>query len=498
MTTERNRAAAARNQLEEALARQTAEIQILNARIQQSSEQHATELNTLRVAVQQAQKVSQTSDEHLRQLQRLQDENNQYEARFASAQQMQQEMAARIQQLEDFLVHKENQALEQANQLAILGPKLQESEQIRTQFVEIQHEVARLNEALQASENQSLHAAHDAHVRLEEMERTKQLLEDRITKVDRDLAMERSLAAQNEERIRQEVSRLCLENQALNLQLSNTSQTRQDDDAKFAALQEQLQIERNQAMTKQAETQHELDRLRNEAQTLSQQLASALESQKSHQSQFEVTMKDKDEELEVQKKKNNELRDKNYKAMDALAAAEKALVELKKASSIAASNAPNPADINRAIGAGLQRVFPELTFDASTTPAVFADSLARQVSQSLDRLQREEQSKAQAQVMHYKTVLSQTEELLNRLQSRVEFEEASWKVKMIQNESDLMTVRQEKDFWMDLCHKQEAQVAQQQQEQQIDVAVDVASLHSRIESLEKDKERLLQVSFISS
>ena len=53
------------------------------------------------------------------------------------------------------------------------------------------------------------------------MERTKQLLEDRITKEDRDLAMERGIAAQNEERIRQEVSCLCLENQTLNLQLGS-------------------------------------------------------------------------------------------------------------------------------------------------------------------------------------------------------------------------------------------------------------------------------------
>jgi chromosome segregation ATPase len=593
MTTERTRAAAARKQLEESLARQTAEMQMLSVRLQQTTEQHVAEVNALRVAVQQAQKASQTSEEHLRQLQRLQDEKNQFDARFATAQQMQQEMGARVQQLEDFLMHKEQQLMEQANQMAIIGGKLQESEQARNgQSHEVQREVAQLREALQAAEAQSLHTAHDARVRLEEMERTKELLENRITKVDRDLAMERSLAAQNEERIRQEVSRLCLENQALNLQLTNatqnrqeddskwaavqeqmqvernqmaakesevqkelehlrseinslnqqlsntsqsrqnddvklaaiqeqmqvernqmaakeaeaqkdlehlkseinslnlqlssSSQNRQDDDVKLAAIQEQMQVERNQLAAKESEAQKELEQLRSETQSLTQQLNETKQNEQDRQNKLDVELKSKDEELETQKRKNNELRDKNYKAMDALAAAEKALVELKKSSS-SAKNVPSPVEINQAIGAGLQRVFPELSFDASASPAAFTESLSSQMTRSLERLQSEEQSKAQAQVLHYKTVLSQTEELLNRLQSRVEAEETSWKVKLTQIESDLLTVKQEKEFWMDQCQKQEAQQQQQTSE------VDVQPLNAQIESLQKEKDHLLQV-----
>lgn len=479
---------------------------MLTSRLQQLTEQHTAEVNALRVAVQQAQKVSQTSDDHLRQLQRLQDEKNQFEARLHAAQQIQQDMANRVQQLENVMMMKEQQVIDHANQMALLAAKLQESEQARTGLShESQRELSQLREALQASENKSLHAAHEAlsaRAHLEEMERTKQLLEDRITQVDRDLAMERSLAAQNEERIRQEVSRLCLENQSLSVQLSNSSQSRQDDDAKWAAMQEQIQMERNQAATKEAEAQKEVEKLRAEALSLSQQLEQVTRSQQeqqSQQSQLETSLKSKDDELEAQKRKNNELRDKNYKAMDALAAAEKALVELKKASSIAAAKVPNPADINQAIGTGLRKVFPDLTFDTSATPAAFADSIALQVSNSLERLQSEEQSKAQAQVIHYKTVLSQTEELLNRLQSRVEAEEASWKLKLSQLESDLITVRQEREFWMDHCQKQEAEAAQHQQQQrqtQSEPGVDVTALYAQIESLQKEKELLLKVKYI--
>lgn len=482
MAAERTRAAAARKQLEESLARQTSDMQVMTSRLQQLTDQHAAEVNGLRLALQQATKASQTSDDHLRQLQRLQDDKNQLEARFASAQ---QEMAARVQQLEEFLMHKDQQMIEQAGQMAILAANLQESEAARSgQSHDVQRELGQLREALQASEAQSMHAAHDARLRLEEMERTKQLLEDRITKVDRDLAMERSLAAQNEERIRQEVSRLCLENQALNVQLSSTSQSRQDDDAKMAAVCEQLRLERDRALVRQTETLTEVDRLKNEVQLLTGQLDTVRHDGQS-------TLQAKNDELEAQKRKNNELRDKNYKAMDALAAAEKALVESKKASQAAA----DPSVVHRAVAGGLRRVFPELAADeavSASSSTVFVDWVAGQLSVSLERLRDEERTKAQAQVVHYKTVLSQTEELLNRLQSRVEAEEANWRVKMMQIESDLNGVRQERDFWMEQCSSNQQQQQQQKEKQEMDVDV-VASLHSRIESLQKEKDILSQV-----
>ena len=102
-------------------------------------------------------------------------------------------------------------------------------------------------------------------------------------------------------------------------------------------------------------------------------------------------------------------------------------------------------------------------------------------------MQEEELSNAQAQVLHYKTVLSQTEELLNRLQSRVEAEEQSWKTKILQLESEMNVAKKEKQFWMDQCQKQEVI------QQQLGTQEDVTSLSSRIECLQKEKEQALQV-----
>jgi hypothetical protein len=48
-------------------------------------------------------------------------------------------------------------------------------------------------------------------------------------------------------------------------------------------------------------------------------------------------------------------------------------------------------------------------------------------------------------------------------------------------------VKQEKEFWMDQCQKQEAHQQQQTSE------VDVQPLNAQIESLQKEKDHLLQV-----
>lgn len=553
MAAERTRAAQARNQLEEALTRQTAEINGLNLRIQQLVEHHSNELVTLKNNVMQAQKAAVLSDEQLRQVQRLQEEKGQLEVRFAA---VQQDMNSRIQQLEDMIRHKDQhldellrlkeQRMEQEiklqSQLAMLEVQLQESEQVQSamllesdQTMQAQQEVVQLREALTQQEIQFRQATVESHSRFEELERTKLLLEDRITTSDRELLVARNIATQKESEAQQEIHRMSLENQKLVEQLeeARAQQTEQPfDDVTVEALKMQneaaLEEERTNAAQKESQLNTEIQRLQNDNQQLAQQL-SALQTEKTEEqsvqavleqerviavqkesefqtelqrlrdenqelaqklsdlpqidpnqgeeakARLEALLKEKDEELEITKSKNNELRDKNYKAMDALAEAEKALVLSKK-------SANSSSDVQQNIGASLLQVFPELTFDATASPSSFAENVANQMAFSIKRLQEDEQSKAQAQVLHYKSVLSQTEELLNRLQSRVEAEEQSWKTKLLRLESEITATKQEREFWMEQCRKQET--AEQSTEK--------SSLQLKLETLEKEKDELIE------
>ena len=124
MTAERTRAAAARKQLEDSLARLTAELQLVTARLQQSADQHAAELGALR-AQHKAALQQGPSEDHLRQLQRLQEEKIQLESRCAASQQSTQEMSARVQQLEDVIRRFEAQAGAQQHEVVQLREALQ-------------------------------------------------------------------------------------------------------------------------------------------------------------------------------------------------------------------------------------------------------------------------------------------------------------------------------------------------------------------------------------
>lgn len=167
------------------------------------------------------------------------------------------------------------------------------------------------------------------------------------------------------------------------MQAASDTARRQEEDLKWEALLRDKEAVMEEQRTKLTEAQKELERLRVENQSLTERLGAAQAAAS--------------EELEEQRRKNNELRDKNYKAMDALAAAEKALVDMKKAAATAAAG-NSPTDIQRSIGNGLKRAFPELTFDPAASPVTFADVLARQLAESVERLQREEQTKAASQV----------------------------------------------------------------------------------------------------
>ena len=275
MASERTRSAAARKQLEENLARQSAEFQALTLKLTQVSEQYAAETTALRSTVQHVQKTAQMSDDQARQLQRLQEEKAQMEARFAGAQTLQQELGSRVQQLEELLHRKEElfrmqeqqraaQEVEVQNQLQMYAAKLQEAEQTKASLIasqshEAQNQLHQLREALGLAEAQALHVARETQARFEEMERTKQLLEDRITTVERDLVLERNISAQKENDAGQEVVRL--RDELRHIQ------------SRAAAVESGLQAEREAVARKESNSGQEVARYAQENQMLKDRLA---------------------------------------------------------------------------------------------------------------------------------------------------------------------------------------------------------------------------------
>uniref|UniRef100_A0A8C5QD55 Kinectin 1 n=1 Tax=Leptobrachium leishanense TaxID=445787 RepID=A0A8C5QD55_9ANUR len=144
--------------------------------------------------------------------------------------------------------------------------------------------------------------------------------------------------------------------------------------------------------------------------------------------------------LEQQRKKNNDLREKNWKAMDALASTEKML-----------QNKVNKTAKVTPLSARREHFYKEQPRMSSILDhrGVFAGGGCRHTDLPPRFLQVLEQKLKEGEEIHsllqlecekYKSVLAETEGILQRLQRSVEEEEGRWKVKVEESQKELKEV----------------------------------------------------------
>nr|CAD7199132.1 unnamed protein product [Timema douglasi] len=164
------------------------------------------------------------------------------------------------------------------------------------------------------------------------------------------------------------------------------------------------------------------------------------------------------EELEVQREKNNALRTKNWKAMEALSTTEKSLETKVKQIEKLVSEATERVRLEEQTITKtlLQRIFPEVivedvkTFDQwleifESRACILLSDLKSRLVQVDNTALEAENAKLEALVAHYKTIIEETEGMLNRLQNHVEKEETRWKQLLEVKETELQTLREEKE-----------------------------------------------------
>ncbi|XP_076637833.1 uncharacterized protein LOC143349993 isoform X2 [Colletes latitarsis] len=192
------------------------------------------------------------------------------------------------------------------------------------------------------------------------------------------------------------------------------------------------------------------------------------------------------DDLEAQRSKNNELRIKNWKVMEALSAA-----ELRAKS----NNGKNFDEIIQKIKieqeeltkAFLQRIFPEIKVSEKSHDQ-WLRLFEEKVSTVLSELKKknvidkhsemEKQNKnLQDMVSHYKQIIDDTEAMLNKLQSHVESEEARWESQLRQKENEVANLRIELSELMNKLNTNEM------------VQVKLVELESRLKDAESFKEQ---------
>ncbi|XP_059675982.1 kinectin isoform X4 [Gavia stellata] len=159
--------------------------------------------------------------------------------------------------------------------------------------------------------------------------------------------------------------------------------------------------------------------------------------------------------FEQQRKKNNDLREKNWKAMEALASTEKLLQDkVNKTAKVEKQQHLEAAEVEtREL---LQKLFPEVSLPSNMSHSEWicgfekmAKEYLREASGSED-VKAMEQKLKEAEEMHillqlecekYKSVLAETEGILQRLQRSVEEEESKWKIKVEESQKELKQMR---------------------------------------------------------
>ncbi|NWI93297.1 RRBP1 protein, partial [Pitta sordida] len=183
------------------------------------------------------------------------------------------------------------------------------------------------------------------------------------------------------------------------------------------------------------------------------ELRSRLQEKTNQLSSLEREATELREAVEQQKMKNNDLREKNWKAMEALTTVEKACEEKLLAATKAKEELAQQLDtLQTRTKQTLLSALPGVTvspqkdydmwlqeFKEKTVGVLKQQMITTEPSDSALKLKEavETQSTLQAECDQYRTILAETEGMLRNLQNSVEKEEQVWKAKLTASEEEL-------------------------------------------------------------
>ncbi|KAF7267552.1 hypothetical protein GWI33_019221 [Rhynchophorus ferrugineus] len=199
--------------------------------------------------------------------------------------------------------------------------------------------------------------------------------------------------------------------------------------------------------------------LTNELTSVKSELSSTTEKFHEAERQYQTELKTSADnyaklkmELSEQLNKNNELRRKNWKVMEALNAAEirnkaTAVPDIDK---LTCEIKLKEEDAQKQF---LQRLFPTLEDLKAVSAQTWQQEYERVITDYLKELQdkpavtiscqdqNEEVARLKAQILHYKSVIDDAEGTLNSLQMNVEKEEIQWRNKLAEKDAELQELR---------------------------------------------------------
>ncbi|KAM4540230.1 kinectin isoform 2-T2 [Fundulus diaphanus] len=333
-------------------------------------------------------------------------------------------------------LREDNEALKQ--EIEDLNRKRTEQASSELKVEELQHKIQEKDMKLKSLE-ESLQAAQVSSSTKEKMVET---LEQQLSAVRLELEQLRKEQTQKE--------------------MASSGAELQELQAQLAAKDQQIQMLLAEVEAKTRDLSEKVEQIQQQQSSSaapSPELLAALSEKGGQVSSLQGELAELRDSLELHRKKNNELREKNWSAMEALSVTESMLQgklskAVKESQAVLAETQAECRDV-------LHRLLPHVPlpseqnhqewlqrFESAVAESLVAQSgQASQESEELaEKLKEAEESQRilQKDCDTYKKVLAETEGILQRLQSSVEDEESRWKVKLEQSQEDVRELRREK------------------------------------------------------
>nr|XP_014342099.1 PREDICTED: ribosome-binding protein 1 isoform X3 [Latimeria chalumnae] len=441
LSSEKLRTLAAETKLREQITAQEQEIAAVQARMQASYQDHVNETQQLQTKIRSLQE--QLENGPSAQLARLQQENsilrdalNQATSQTESKQnaelaKLRQECSKLTKELSEKVEVLQQDEQQRKNLEAKLAASEKQINELQTSQQETEMTLQkRLDEV-----GEELHKSQSSYTNLlADLEKTKgeqqnfAELQAKVTSAEA------------------EVQSKSTELESLKAKLSEASSERVQLEERVKSIEALLEAGRS----KEAENEKELMKAK-EAQI--EQMQNRFQEKEAHVSALEKELLLLNDAIEQQKAKNNDLREKNWKAMEALKSTEKICEEKLISTRKAQEEAEQKLNvIQTQTKEALQTLFPQVTVSSEQmcnewleefkqkalemqgqqTTKGESTELALKLKEAEDS-----QSTLQAECDQYRSVLAETEGMLKDLQKSVEEEEHVWRAKLTASEEQL-------------------------------------------------------------
>ncbi|XP_046402490.1 ribosome-binding protein 1 isoform X3 [Ischnura elegans] len=451
-----------------------ADLERLNAKIQNATDSHTEEKRVLVAQVQELQnKLSEERVQHLK----FQEQEKQTVAT------LRQELHGQHSQLDAHMAHLREQHQAEKEKILADIARLQEEVKSReesrvmltTELRQAQEQLSALQASCSGSEEECKRlrevasnaeaaakiAVGDANSAREMAHRIKEDAQKSCIELEQQLAELKAVTSSlkmRETELESQLSRVISEAEAEKGRFQS-SLAESEERARRAEEALVLAEAGNNAAGGKAEAElQSQQRLLQEKEAFIQQLSEEL-------SYYKTEIPRLSEALEVQKKKNDELRQKNWKAMEALTATENSLkAHLKNSQSVAIEDSQRVIkEEQSAVRCLLQRLFPEVNVEETLSHAEWVKKFETCANECLrtsintDRPSECEDHLKKIQSLeltaaHYVKVIEKTESMLSDLQKRVEEQEHCWFNQLDKKDQQMKLLYTKYKELADRCH----------------------------------------------